>query len=115
MAKFSLSLPPFGRDGKVIIDGVDIATVVTDLRLEAHVSQIPVLALQLRGDAEVTGEGFVEIHRPPATTNIVEWLDGIDPAWLDEAALRDADLSTSVMAGVLAVLRAKAVAEGEGE
>lgn len=114
MATFRLKLGMPGQ-GSVIVNDVDVAENVSALRLTQTVADIPRLELHMRGDAEVTGEGIVEIHRPPATTNIVEWLDSVDPAWLDEAALRDADLSTSVMAGVLAVLRAKAVAEGEGE
>lgn len=92
MSKVHIEVSPNGRDGKVIIDGHDIAPSTRGFRLSADVRSIPTLQLDLAIiDSTRIESQHVEVYLDPATAAYLERAGWTPPPGVKSVLGRDAD------------------------
>lgn len=104
-ARFAITATPLG--GTITVNGEDVTDLVGIAELRVADGQPTVLTLHHAAEGVIEGEGIVHIVDGPADDGeiICAFLDGIDPAQLDNDALNNADVSTNLTAALLETLK----------
>lgn len=109
LASFNIDLDALGRDGKIEINGTDVARSmrVTSVAVQGRLGETPRVFLECVAEGHIEGEGIVEVRLPAEDdrASIIAFLEGVDPEALEKAVLEKSDWgSGSGMALALHIL-----------
>lgn len=91
LTPFDIVLPAAGQSAKILIDGVNVANMVTRVTVDCHSSdRIPQVFLEMKGEGCISGEGVVTqivSADMDQRQHVVAFLSNLDPSTLEAAAL----------------------------